>query len=133
MPFGHQTQFQRQTLPKPEILQYPMETNVIDSGVVNAAGIAADASGPYTGRRYLLAGTILSKRVDNTYERYTNASAQNVAGILFDTVEFADNTSVSNEPVAYLRRNVSFDSTKIVDFATYATQVRAALTSCEFL
>lgn len=133
MPFGHQTAFQRQTLPKPEILQYPLETNVIDSAVINAAGIAADASGPYTGRRYLLAGTILSKRGDTTYERYTNASGQNISGILFDTVEFADATSVSNEPVAYLRRNVSFDSTKIVDFVTYATAVRAALTTCEFL
>ena len=133
MPFGHQTAFQRQTLPKPEILSYPLETNVIDSGVINAAGIAADASGPYAGRRYLLAGTILNKRGDSTYERFTAASGQVVAGILFDTVEFADNTSVSNEPVAYLRRNVSFDSTKIVDFATYQATVRTALASCEFL
>jgi hypothetical protein len=61
-----------------------------------------------SGRRYLLAGTILSKRGDNTYERYVSGAGQNVAGILFDTVEFADNTSVSNEPVAFLRRNVSF-------------------------
>lgn len=133
MPFGHQTAFQRQTLPKPEILSYPLETNVIDSAVINAAGISADASGPYTGRRYLLAGTILSKRGDNTYERFTSASAQNVAGILFDTVEFADNTSVSNEPVAYVRRNVSFDSTKIVDFSTYQVALRANLSTCEFL
>lgn len=133
MPFGHQTTFQRQTLPKPEILSYPLETNVIDSGVINAAGIVADASGPYTGRRYLLAGTILSKRGDNTYERYVAASGQAVAGILFDTIEFADNTSVSNEPVAYVRRNVSFDSTKIPDFVTYQAAVRTALSTCEFL
>jgi len=133
MPFGHQTTFQRQTLPKPEILSYPLETNVIDSAVINAAGIAADASGPYTGRRYLLAGTILSKRGDSTYERYASTAGQAVAGILFDTVEFADATSVSNEPVAYVRRNVSFDSTKIVDFSTYQAVVRAALTTCEFL
>ena len=133
MPFGHQTAFQRQTLPKPEILSYPLETNVIDHAVINAAGIAADATGPYAGRRYLLAGTILSKRGDNTYERYTAAGGQNIAGILFDTVEFADNTSVSNEPVAYVRRNVSFDSTKIPDFATHQTALRTALASCEFL
>lgn len=133
MPFGHQTTWQRQTLPKPEILSYPLETTVIDSAVINASGVTVDASGPYTGRRYLLAGTILSKRVDNTYERYVSASGQNIAGVLFDTVEFADNTSVSNEPVAYLRRGVSFDSTKIVDFATYAVPLRAALTSCEFV
>lgn len=133
MPFGGQTTWQRQALPKPEILQYPLETNVIDSGVINAAGVAADASGPYQDRRYLLAGTILSKRGDNTYERYVSGAGQNVAGILFDTVEFLDNTSVSNEPVAYLRRNVSFNSTKIIDFATYAAVVRASLSTCEFL
>jgi hypothetical protein len=133
MPFGHQTAWQRQTLPKPEILSYPLETNVIDSAVINAAGIVADASGPYEGRRYLLAGTILSKRGDNTYERYASAGGQNVAGILFDTVEFADNTSVSNEPVAYLRRNVSFDSTKIIDFDDYEDALADALTTCEFV
>lgn len=133
MPFGHQTAFQRQALPKPEILSYPLETTVIDSGVINAAGVTADATGPYTGRRYLLAGTILSKRGDSTYERYVSGAGQNVAGVLFDTVEFADATSVSNEPVAFLRRNVSFTSTKIIDFATYQVPLRAALTTCEFI
>jgi len=133
MPFGITTPWSRQALPKPEILSYPLETTVIDSIVVNAAGVTADSSGPYAGRRYLLAGTIMSKRGDSQYERYTGAGGQNVAGILFDTVEFADNTDVSDEPVAMLRRNVSFDSTKIVDFATHATAVRAALTTCEFV
>jgi len=133
MPFGHQTAWQRQALPKPEILAYPLETTVIDSAVINASGVTADASGPYQGRRYLLAGTILSKRGDSTYERYASASGQNVAGVLFDTVEFADGTSVSNEPVAFLRRNVSFQSAKIIDFATYQTPLKAALSTCEFL
>ena len=133
MPFGHQTTWQRQALPKPEILSYPLETTVIDSGVIHASGVAADASGPYTGRRYLLAGTILSKRGDNNYERYASASGQNVAGVLFDTVEFADGTVLSNEPVAFLRRNASFQSAKIVDFATYQVPLKAALSTCEFL
>jgi hypothetical protein len=133
MPFGVQTAFHRDTLPKPEILKYPLETNVIDSGVINAAGIAADSSGPYTGRRYLLAGTILSKRGDGQYERFTAASGQTVAGILFDTVEFAGTADTSDEPVAFLRRNVSFDSTKIVDYATHSAALASALTTCEFL
>ena len=133
MPWGHQTGWQRQALPKPEILSYPLETNVIDSAVINASGVTADASGPYAGRRYLLAGTILSKRGDSTYERYVSGGGQNVAGVLFDTVEFADNTSVSNEPVAFVRRNVSFDSTKIIDFATYQTVLKASLSTCEFV
>lgn len=134
MPFGVQTPWQREALPKPEILMYPLETNVIDSAVINATGVTPDASGTlYAGRRYLLAGTILSKRNDNQFERFTGASGQAVAGILFDTVEFADGSDASDEPAAYLRRNVSFQSTKIVDFATHATAVRAALTTCEFV
>lgn len=133
MPFGIQTGWRRQALPKPEILSYPLETNVIDSVVVNAAGVTADVSGPYEGRRYLLAGTILSKRGDSQYERYTGAGGQNVAGILFDTVEFGDNSDASDEPVAMLRRNVSFKANKIVDFATHQVAVRAALTTCEFI
>ena len=133
MPFGAQRDWERLALPKPEILDYPLETNVIDSVVVNATGVTADASGPYAGRRYLVAGTILSKRGDNQYERFTGAVGQAVAGILYDTVEFADQTDVSDEPVAMLRRNVSFDSTKIVDYATHEAALKAALTSCEFV
>lgn len=141
MPFGVQTEWRRQALPKPEILSYPLSTNVIDSGVINATGVTADASGPYEGRRYLLAGTILSPVVDasgvavagNQYERYTAASGQTVAGILFDTVEFADNSNASDEPAAFVRRNAEFDSTKIVDFETYEEDVREALSTCEFI
>jgi len=133
MPFGHQTTWQRQALPKPEILSYPLETTVIDSAVISASGVTADASGPYQGRRYLLAGTILSKRGDSTYERYVSGGGQNIAGVLFDTVEFADNTTVSNEPAAYVRRNVSFNSAKIIDFAAYQVPLKAALSTCEFL
>jgi hypothetical protein len=48
-------------------------------------------------------------------------------------VEFADATSVSNEPVAFLRRNVSFQSTKIIDYATYSVPLKAALSTCEFV
>jgi hypothetical protein len=133
MPFGVSTGWERQALPKPEILSYPLETNVIDSIVLNATGVTPDASGPYVGRRYLLAGTILSKRGDTQYERYTAASGQAVAGILYDTVEFADATNASDEPVAMVRRNCSFDATKIIDYGTHGVAVRAALTSCEFV
>jgi hypothetical protein len=245
MPFGVQRGWMRYALPRPEILAYPLSTNVIDSVVLNAAGVAADASGPYMNRRYLVAGTVLSKRPDNTYEKYTaatdvaagsvrvvtlvgpptggtfalglggqttgqlaynisaanlttaitglsnvgatNASttlttdangqpvytitfaaaigepplltadatqltgpgnqdvtiqetqqqtaagAQNVAGILFDTVEFADNSELSDEPVAMLRRNVSFQASKIVGFAANQSAITAALPTCEFV
>lgn len=133
MAFGVARTWQRQALPKPEILSYPLETTVIDSVVVNATGVVADASGPYVGRRYLYAGTILSKRTDNQYERYTAAAGQTVAGILFDTVEFADGSDASDTPVAMLRRNVSFRSDRIVDYATYTAALKAALPTCEFV
>jgi hypothetical protein len=235
----------RYALPRPEILAYPLATNVIDSVVLNSAGVAPDATGPFMNRRYLLAGTVLSKRPDNTYERFTNAAnvaaanqvwtvtlvgpptggtfalafegastgqlpyneaaaalqtalqglstvgagnmtvagnaggpytitaagtlagedlpnfatdgsqltgapnadvqsvittrgsaaetTQNVAGILFDTVEFADGSELSDEPVAMLRRNCSFRAAAIVDFATYQAQITAGLPTCEFI
>lgn len=135
MAFGTQTNWRRETLPKPEILSYPLETTVIDSAVINATGVTADASGtPYAGRRYLLAGTILAKRGDSQYERFTaSGSGQAIAGILYDTVEFADNTDKSDTPVAFLRRNVSFDKAKIVDYNTHAAALASALATCEFI
>lgn len=133
MGFGVQTDWRRDTLPKPEFLSYPLETVVIDNIVLNATGVVPDASGPYMGRRYMLQGTILSKRGDNQYERFTAAVGQAIAGILFDTVEFAESTDKSDQPAAMVRRNVSFDSTKIIDFATHETALRAALSTCEFL
>jgi hypothetical protein len=247
MPFGVQRGWQRYALPHPEILSYPLETNVIDSVVLNSSGVAPDGSGPYMNRRYLVAGTILSKRSDNTYEQYTGAidtdagqqftvsfvgpptggtfalgiegdttgqqdyvgldatllqgyldglpqigagkatvsgpvadaqgdevytvtlattlseipipqadssqltgpgnqdivvvetqqagvtGTQNVAGILYDTVEFADGSELSDEPVAMLRRNVSFKASAIIGFATYEAAVVAALSTCEFV
>jgi hypothetical protein len=126
MPFNESLTATRQALPKPEILKYPLETNVIDSAVILAAGVTADATGPYTGRRYLLAGTVLSKTgANNTYVRYTGAGGQTVDAILFDTVEFASAAASSNEPVAILRRNASFDATKIVDYVANQVAIDA--------
>ena len=134
MPFGTQTQWRREALPRPEILSYPLETTVIDSVVVNATGVTPDPStSPYWNRRYLVAGTILSTASGNQYEQYTAASGQVVAGVLFDTVEFADNSSASDEPVAMLRRNVSFKKDKIVDFVTHQSALETALDTCEFI
>jgi hypothetical protein len=135
MPFNETITAAREALPKPEILSYPLETNVIDSVVLKATGVTADSSGPYAGRRYLLAGTILSKRGDGLYERYTAAGGQAVAGILFDTVEFASNADTSNEPAAMLRKSVSFDKTKIVDFVTFQADLETfgEAHDCEFI
>lgn len=135
MPFGASNDFRRQALPKPEFLSYPLETTVIDSVVVTqASGVSADVSGPYQGRRYMIQGTILSYNAGNkTYERYVGGGGQNVAGILFDTIEFADATQASYEPAAMVRRNCSFKADAIVDYNQYGSAVRAALTTCEFV
>ena len=135
MPFGHQTAWQRQALPKPEILSYPLETTVIDSAVINAAGVTADASGPYTGRRYLLAGTILSKRGDTTYERFASALPARTSPASCSTPWSSRTTRrVSNEPVAFLRRNVSFQSRRRSSTSPrYQVPLKAALSTCEFV
>lgn len=132
MPFGVDTNWQRQALPKPEIVSYPLETTVIDSVVLSAEGVSEAASGTvYAGRRYLVQGTILEAIGDGTYKKYDGTGT--IAGILFDTVEFADGSEASNEPVAMLRRNVSFNSANIVDFATHEADLIADLSTCEFL
>ena len=132
MPFGVDTNWQRQALPKPEIVSYPLETTVIDSVVLLATGVSEAASGSvYAGRRYLVQGTILEAVGDGTYKKYDGTGT--IAGILFDTVEFADGSTASNEPVAMLRRNVSFNSANIVDFATHEADLIADLSTCEFL
>jgi hypothetical protein len=132
MPFGVDTNWQRQALPKPEIVSYPLETTVIDSVVLSADGVSEAASGTvYAGRRFLVQGTILEAKGDGTYKKYDGSGT--IAGILFDTVEFADGSTASNEPVAMLRRNVSFNSENIVDFATHEADLIADLSTCEFL
>lgn len=238
MPFEVGTTAQRQALPKPEILATPLDTSVIESCVLAASAVSADSSGPYTGRRYLLAGTVLAKRDDGLYIPYAagaglfdevqkvtvaatggtfklkfsgqetativfNASTtvvkeklealsnigegevtvtgtpgnyniafagtladknqpqmtidtsaltgegvtgtvetvteggQKIAGILFDTVEFADATPGSNEPAAYVRRLCSFDKNRIVNFgsleADLLTWGNTANVQCEFV
>lgn len=70
MPFNAKTTATRKALPKPEFLSHPLDTPVLESIVLRASGVVADTSGPYTGRRYLLAGTVLSDRGDGTYEEY---------------------------------------------------------------
>jgi hypothetical protein len=121
-------------LPQPELLKWPLSTARIPSVVVNATGVAADSSGPYEGRRYLLAGTILSKRGDGQYERFTAAGGQAVAAVLFRTTEFADGTDKSDKPVAILDKDgvYDFDKLKIVDFATHEAALRAAFTKSNF-
>jgi hypothetical protein len=112
----------RVALPQPEILKWPLSHARLPSVVINATGVVADVSGPYTGRRYLLAGTPLAKRGDGQYEQLTDPTTQTGAkAILWRTVEFADGTDKSDRPYAIVDGSVNgtdFDRTKIVGWAT---------------
>lgn len=113
----------RVALPQPEILKWPLSHARLPSVVIRATGLTADASGPYEGRTYLLAGTPLVKRGDGQYEQLTDPDTQTGAkAILFRTTEFANGTdSKSDKPVAIVDQNASgtdFDKSKIVGWAT---------------
>ena len=111
----------RVALPQPEILKWPLSHARLPSVVINATGVVADASGPYVGRRYLLAGTPLHKRGDGQYEQYSDAATQTPSAILLRTVEFADGTDKSDRPYAVIDSSVSgtdFDKSKIIGWAT---------------
>lgn len=240
MPFNASLNAQRDAIPNPEILATPLDTSVIENIVLAASATTADSSGVYTGRRYLLAGTVLAKRDDGLYIPFVhnggtqsevqklvlehatggtfklafkgqetaaiafNATttvvkekleglstigsgnvsvtgtagafytitfagtlastdepvitvdgsaltgtsptatvetvtegAEKIAGVLFNTVEFADATTASNEPAAMLRRNVSFKKQAIVNFSELETELVAwgkeSLVLCEFV
>lgn len=239
MPFEESLTAQREALPNPEILATPLDSSVIENIVLAASATTADGSGVYLGRRYLLAGTVLTKRDDGLYVPFvhgggtasevqkvtlTNATGgtfkltfegqqtvaiafnatttkvkeelealsnigssevvvtgaagawiitfagtlaekdvkemtidasaltgtgatgavettkegkSTIAGILFNTVEFASAASSSNEPAAMLRRNCSFKKQAIPKFEELETELvtwgKEALVLCEFV
>jgi hypothetical protein len=112
MPFNVSTTATRKALPKPEILSHPLDTPVIESVVVRAAGVTADVSGPYMGRRYLLSGTILSERGDKLYELYTGggvtAAVNEVQKITVKAKKGKFNVSFDGETAT----GVKFNATK---------------------
>lgn len=123
--FNVRRSFGLQALPNPEIFKWPLNTTKIESWVLNAGGVLADVAGTYEGRRYLLAGTILSKRVDGQLERYTAAAGQAIYGVLLDTVEFADGTDGSDQPVPVITDQAFFAKNRIIDYATYTVALEA--------
>lgn len=112
----------RVALPQPELLKWPLSHARIPSVVINATGVVADASGPYQGRRYLLAGSPLAKRGDGQWELLTDPTTQTgEKAILWRTTEFADGTDKSDKPVAIIdsgANGTDFDRAKIVGWAT---------------
>lgn len=118
-----------------EILKEPAGLDAIESVVLRASGVAALASAVTgtSGKIGLRAGTILTKvsgDSQNRYKRYTGSGT--IEGILGDNIYFYDNTAASDEPADMLFHGCVFDSSKIVDFATYESALRTALNTCRF-
>jgi hypothetical protein len=118
-----------------EILKFPVGIDSVESVVLRASGVAALASAVtgVQGKLGLLAGTILTKvsgDSQNRYKRYTGSG--DIEGILGDNVFFYDGTDASDEPADMLFHGCVFDSSKIIDFASYESAVRDALPTCRF-
>lgn len=60
--------------------------------------------------------------------------SQAIAGVLFETVEFADATTASNEAAAFLCWNVNFDLNKIRNFETLKNELAefGSANNCKF-
>jgi len=111
-----------------DIFKFPTNDQGFASIVLDAASVAPDGDGV----RRLVAGTPLSKNVNNQYERFTGAAGQAVKGILAHSVEFVDATSKSDQPAAMAFHSEVFRADRIVDFATLGATIRAALPTCRF-
>lgn len=114
-----------------EILKFPAGFDAIPSVVLDASTVASASAGAPIDR-VLKAGTLLSKNVNNQYERYTGASGQAIKGVLAYDVEFADGSANSDTPAAMFYHDCVFRADRIVDFATHGPAARAALSSCKF-
>lgn len=114
--------------PDLEIFKFPPNEQGFASIVVDAASVAADVNGD----RKLAAGTLLSKNVNNQYERFTGADGQVVRGVLAHSVRFVDGTAKSDQPAALAFHSEVFRADRIVDFVTHGAAARAALPTCRF-
>lgn len=111
-----------------EILKFPVGDGAMASIVLDASTVASGASG----ERILKGGTLLSKNVNNQYERFTGASGQAVKGVLAYDVEFYDDLPHSDSPAAMFFHECVFRADRIVDFGTHGAAARAALPTCRF-
>lgn len=114
--------------PELEIFVLPPNEQGFLSITIDASTVAPDSNGD----RILVAGTILSKNVNNQYERYTGAVGQEVRGILAHKVALPDGTAKSDKDAALAFHGEVFRADRIVDFGTLGTAVREALFTCRF-
>src|SRR5881409_1077982 len=75
-----------------EVLKSSVNADYMVPIVLDASAVAPDTDGV----RRLKAGTLLSKNVNNQYERFTAAAGQVVRGVLATTHEFPDNLAHSD-------------------------------------
>lgn len=115
-----------------EILKFPAGLEAIASIVVDASTVASAVDGNGVVVRKLAAGTLLSKNVNNQYERFTGAGGQVIKGVLAYNVEVPDATDKSDIPAAMFFHGCVFRADRIVDFGTHGATARTALPTCRF-
>lgn len=118
----------RQVAADLEVLASPANADLQASVVLDATSVASASDGSRT----LLAGTALIKDgVTNQYKRY--AGTGTIKGILSETIQFPDGTSASDAVASIWQHGQQFRSDRIVDWATYQTQIKTALPTCQFV
>jgi hypothetical protein len=113
-----------------EVLKSSVNADYMVPIVLDASTVAPATDGV----RRLKAGTLLSKNVNNQYERFTGAAGQVVRGVLATTHEFPDNLAHSDAQSQMWNHGQVFRVDRIVDWATagIAAAARAALPTCRF-
>lgn len=117
----------RQVNAELEVLKTTDNAASVLSIVLDATAVVPDANGV----RRLLAGTPVAKS-GNQYVKYTDAAAQDCAGILVETIEFPDGTSASDAPTGMWSHGQFFRADRIVGWATLGASIRADLPTCKF-
>lgn len=120
---------------KKEILKFPAGLDAQESVVVQASGAPEIASATigYTGQKGYLAGTILKKINPGTDDRVTKYDGSgDIVGVLADNVFFDGETTDYDEPINMFVHGCVFNKDNIIDFATYESDLIAALYTCRF-
>lgn len=115
-----------------EIFKYPTGYEAIKNVVIDATKLTADANDRFV----LKSGTVLSKI--SASEKVKPAAASGLAqadvvGILAYTVEFFGDEEDQDKPAAAFFFNCIFDASKLTNYSGNATNIKAALPSCQFL
>lgn len=120
----------RSTGPDLEVLASGANADIQASIVLDASTVALDTDGV----RRLVAGTPVSKNVNNQYEKFTAAAGQVCRGVLSETIEFPNASAAADAPASMWYHGNVFRADRIVGWATPAIQtaVKAALPTCTF-